>query len=100
VRNAHEFLPKIFFILQVFLTCREIFRHGTAGFVSLPKEVVLRIFIALKNPSSAGFEPANLGSSGKHNNHYTTEDFWDIAPCTHVEVDRRFRGAYSLIMIP
>jgi hypothetical protein len=38
-------------------------------------KVVLRIFIALKNPSlSAGFENANLGSNGKHANHYTTED--------------------------
>jgi hypothetical protein len=22
--------------------------------------------------------------------------FWDVAPCSHVEVDRRFRGAYCL----
>jgi hypothetical protein len=30
--------------------------------------------IALKNPMySAEFEPANLGSSGKYSNHYTTE---------------------------
>jgi hypothetical protein len=36
---------------------------------------VLTIFIALKNPSpSAGFEPANVGSSRKHANNYTTED--------------------------
>jgi hypothetical protein len=36
----------------------------------LSKEVVLRIFIALNNPSlSAGFEPANVGSSGKYDNH-------------------------------
>jgi hypothetical protein len=35
---------------------------------------VLRIFIALKKSIAlAGFEPANLGSSGKHTNHYTTE---------------------------
>jgi hypothetical protein len=34
-----------------------------------PKEVVLLIFIALKNPSSsAGFEPANLEYNGKHAN--------------------------------
>jgi hypothetical protein len=33
------------------------------------KDGVLRIFIVLKNASSlAGFEPANLGSSGKHYN--------------------------------
>jgi hypothetical protein len=44
-------------------------RHGTDGFTSPPKEVVLWIFITLKSPSSsAGFEPANLESSGKHNN--------------------------------
>jgi hypothetical protein len=32
------------------LTCRKILRHGTSGF-SVREEVVLRIFIALKNPS-------------------------------------------------
>jgi hypothetical protein len=38
-------------------------RHGTHSFTSLPKEGVLRIFFALKNPmASVGFEPANLGS--------------------------------------
>ena len=42
-------------------------RHGTDNFTSLPKEGVLRIFIALKNPTaSAGFEPANLGIRGQH----------------------------------
>jgi hypothetical protein len=40
--------------------------HGTDGFTSPPKEVVLRILMTLKNASSsAEFEPANLGSSGK-----------------------------------
>jgi hypothetical protein len=33
------------------LTCRKILRHGTSGFISYPKEGVLRIFIALKNTS-------------------------------------------------
>jgi hypothetical protein len=34
------------------------------------KEVVLRIFITLKNPSTlVGIDPANLGSSGEHTNH-------------------------------
>jgi hypothetical protein len=37
-------------------------RHGIHSFTSLPKEGVLRIFFALKNPTaSAGFETANLG---------------------------------------
>ena len=42
-------------------------RHGTNGFTSLPKEGVLRIFFALKNPTaSAGFESANLDTKGQH----------------------------------
>jgi hypothetical protein len=37
-------------------------------------EGVLRIFIALKNPSPwLRFEPATFGSSGQHTNHYTTK---------------------------
>ena len=39
-------------------------RHGTDGFTSPPKEGVLKIFFALKNP--AEFEPANLGTKGQH----------------------------------
>jgi hypothetical protein len=40
----------------------------------LSKEVMLWFLIALKNPSSlARFEPANCGSSDKHDNHQTTE---------------------------
>jgi hypothetical protein len=39
------------------------------GFTSSSKEV-LRIFIALKIPSSSvGFDTKNLGSNGKHDNH-------------------------------
>jgi hypothetical protein len=38
-------------------------QHGAAGFTYLPKEVMIRILIALKNPLFlAGFEPANLGT--------------------------------------
>jgi hypothetical protein len=49
--------------------------HGTDGFTSPRKEVLLQIFITLTNLlSSAGFEPTNLGSSGNHANHYATED--------------------------
>ena len=43
---------------------------GTPGFISFPKEVILKIFMLWKNPSSpAGFEHANLGSSGEYDNH-------------------------------
>jgi hypothetical protein len=48
--------------LQWSLTCRKILRHRADGFISPPKEVVLRIFIDLKNsPFSSCFEPANPG---------------------------------------
>jgi hypothetical protein len=44
------------------LTYRKILRHGTSGFISLPKEGVLRIFIALKSPSPwPGLNPRPLG---------------------------------------
>jgi hypothetical protein len=42
-------------------------RHGTAGFTSPPKEGVLGIFFARKNPTDlAGFETTNLGTRGQH----------------------------------
>ena len=58
-------LPRIHF--RILLHAANM-RHGTNGFTSLPKEDVLRIFFALKNPTaSAGFGPANLGTKGQHN---------------------------------
>jgi hypothetical protein len=65
---AAEIFPRsICFMLVRFFLHAVNLRHGTDGFTSPPKEVVLRIFVTLKNPSSsARFEPANLGSRGKH----------------------------------
>jgi hypothetical protein len=41
------------------------------AFLPIQEEGVLRIFIALKNPSAwSGFEPATFGSSGQNTNHY------------------------------
>jgi hypothetical protein len=61
--------------LKGLLTCRKIYDKGANGFTSTPKKGFLRIFIVIKNPSpSASFEPENLRSSGKHTDHYTTED--------------------------
>jgi hypothetical protein len=60
------------------------------GFISPRKEVVLRIFIVLKNPSpSARFEPANLRSHGEHANYYTTED--DNYECYFTAYISRYR---------
>jgi hypothetical protein len=56
------------------LKCRKILRHGTSGFTSHPKEGVLLVFIALKNPSSwPSSNQRPFGSSGKHTNQYTTK---------------------------
>jgi hypothetical protein len=57
------------YISKCYLTYRKILQHEADWFTSPPKEGVLRIFIALRNlSSSAGYEPANLGSNGKHAN--------------------------------
>jgi hypothetical protein len=68
--TAEFLLTKHLFRARKFLLHAVNLRHGTDDFPSPPKEVVLRIFITLKNPSSsAGFQPANLRFSGKHANH-------------------------------
>jgi hypothetical protein len=56
------------------LTRSKILRHGAESYTPPapppPNDVVLRIFITLKNPSpSAGFEPSNLRFNGQHGNH-------------------------------
>jgi hypothetical protein len=70
-----------FSLRNIFIHARKVIlhavnlRHGTdGGFTSPPKEMVLRIFITLKNPSiDPRIEPANLGSSGEHADHLSTE---------------------------
>jgi hypothetical protein len=68
VRNDRWILPtgttSSIHARKVFLHAVNV-RHGTDGFTSPQKEVVLRIFIILKYPSpSVGIEP-----SGEHANH-------------------------------
>jgi hypothetical protein len=51
-----------FTLASDFFTCRNILRNGASGFISHPKEDVLRIFVALKNPSPRpGLNPWPLG---------------------------------------
>jgi hypothetical protein len=72
---ATEFCLSVSIIPKGYLTYRKNKRHGAHGFTSPLKEVVLRIFITLKNSLlSAGVEPANLGPNGKHDNHFITEN--------------------------
>jgi hypothetical protein len=59
VNSVYEVL---FSYLKASLTCRKILQHGTYGFTSPPKEVVLRIFIYIKSPSSSsGLNSRTLG---------------------------------------
>jgi hypothetical protein len=61
-RRSENFACRQLRCVNGFLTCRKILRHGTSGFISHPKEGVLRIFIALKIPSPRlGFNPQPLG---------------------------------------
>jgi hypothetical protein len=47
-------------------TCRKILRHGTIDFTFYPMEGVLRIFIALKNPSpGSNWKPLDPVTSTK-----------------------------------
>ena len=72
VKSPTNFAERLYFRLDVLLRAVNL-RHGTHGFTSLTKEVILRIFTLWKNSSNAaGFEPANLGSSGEYDNHGTT----------------------------
>jgi hypothetical protein len=66
---AAEFCPRASFYARRVLLRAVNLRHGTDGFTSPPKEGVLRILLYFFPSTSAGFEPANLGSSGKHANH-------------------------------
>jgi hypothetical protein len=68
-RNGRQILPEIpdFHVAFRDLLHAVNLRHGTDGFTAPPKEGVLRISFALKNPTApAGFEPATLGSKGRH----------------------------------
>jgi hypothetical protein len=71
---ATQFYLSVFLsYLKGSLTYNRILWHGANGFPSPPQKVVLRIFIAFKIHLWPSFEPTNLGSNGKHNNHYTTK---------------------------
>jgi hypothetical protein len=70
--GSNEFclLKYIFHTSKRSLTRSNILRRAAHGCASTPNKFVLRVFIALVNPLlSAGFEPSNLGSTGKCANH-------------------------------
>jgi hypothetical protein len=59
---------------RVLLHAVKAYDMGPSRLLPVREDGVLRIFIALKNPSPwPGFEPATFGSSGKHTSHYTTK---------------------------
>jgi hypothetical protein len=60
-----------FTLHRVSLTCHKILWHGTDGFTSSPKKVVLRIFICLKiHCSWPGLNPQILGQMDLRYKHY------------------------------
>jgi hypothetical protein len=73
-RNDTFSIRSIFFHpLKVFLIYRKILRRGADGFITLRRKGCCRFLSPLKSIASTGFEPANLGSNGKHANHYINE---------------------------
>jgi hypothetical protein len=61
-RRSENFAYQYLKYLKGSLTCRKMLRHGTSGFISHPKEGVLLIFIAIKNPSPRSrLNPRPLG---------------------------------------
>jgi hypothetical protein len=50
-RKSEDFVYQNLICLSRSFTCRKILGHGTSGFTTYPKEGVLLIFIAVKNPS-------------------------------------------------
>jgi hypothetical protein len=62
-------LQEFFYVLQ------NLTRWDLPALLPIQEEGVLRIFIALKNPSPwPGFERATFGSNGQHTNHSTTKE--------------------------
>jgi hypothetical protein len=61
-RRSENFAYRYLKYLKESFTCRKILRHWTSGFTSHPKEDVLWIFIAIKNPlPRPGLNPRPLG---------------------------------------
>jgi hypothetical protein len=63
----------LFILASDFFTCHRILTWGLWLYFPFEGKHPAD-FIALKNPlPSTRFEPANVGSNGKHANHYNTE---------------------------
>ena len=74
-------------------TCRT-WRHGTYDFISLPKEVIPKIFTLWKNPSTtAVFDPANLGSicGTTGVDHRERDSIWGYTECSGIPITN-FQG--------
>jgi hypothetical protein len=73
--EGNEFVLRSIFVhaSKWYFTCYKNLQHGAYGFTSPPKDSTLKFFLPLKSFALVVFEPARLGSNGKHANHYTTE---------------------------
>jgi hypothetical protein len=79
-RRENFALQEFCLYLQVTFTCCKVLQHGTSGFTSHPKEGVLQIYIALKNPLPRPcLNPLLLGPLATTlTTYYTTE----VTDCT------------------
>ena len=77
-------------------------RHGASGFTSLPKEGVVRMFFALKNPTaSAGFETAILGAKSQHATSRPPKPlFRGVNLPTHLYLSPRIKMCGSIYLLP
>jgi hypothetical protein len=79
VRNCRWILPTSTYRARRVLLRAVNLRHGTDCFTSPPKEGVLRLLSPLKSIVLYRVWTRDLGSSGKHANHYTTVgDSWNV----------------------
>jgi hypothetical protein len=83
-RNDGSYLRNISFKLtEIFTCCKKSYNMVPLGLLPLRRKVWCIFFRPSKSITLAGSEPANLGSSGTHTNHYTTDATTD---CSYFEV--------------
>jgi hypothetical protein len=75
-RRSENFAYQYLKYLKGSVTCRKILRHGTFPlYFPSERKVCCGYLSPLKSIASVGFEPAILGSNGKHTNHYTNKEY-------------------------
>jgi hypothetical protein len=66
------------------------------NWILLPFSYIVQVWASLtRGPTNIFSAPLSVPlSEDKHNPHYQIRAFWDVAPCSLVEIDWHFIGAY------